>query len=248
MLRDAVDEVCHYVPEGEGSDLLRRSIQKFFARSLGERDYHAYEAVQLGLQLPLVIPMLPIISLNTTGSRPLKPWRELSGADREDAPVHYDSRVDKFNKRLQLVRGQRQKGDLSVTLEEVRHVSLYEFWWKYSVCKGRVRRSQRPVCLMVTPCFGADCANVEHPSHEGYARTAVIAYWRHMPTAERHARICEVMARAGVKAEASSCLGGTRFEAPWLAEGRYLGVRDLYARFEGTSSGDGWGLATRARA
>ena len=34
----------------EGSDLLRRSIQTSFARALGERDYHAYEAVQLGLQ------------------------------------------------------------------------------------------------------------------------------------------------------------------------------------------------------
>ena len=28
VLKDAVDEVCTYVPEGEGSDFLRRSIQK----------------------------------------------------------------------------------------------------------------------------------------------------------------------------------------------------------------------------
>ena len=35
VLKDAVDEVCTYVPEGEGSDMLRRSIQKFFARALG---------------------------------------------------------------------------------------------------------------------------------------------------------------------------------------------------------------------
>ena len=38
VLKDAVDEVCTYVPEGEGADFLRRSIQKFFARTLGERD------------------------------------------------------------------------------------------------------------------------------------------------------------------------------------------------------------------
>ena len=94
VLRDAVDEVCQYVPEGEGTDMLRRSIQKFFARSLGERDYHAYEAVQLGLQLPLVIPMMPIVSLNTTGSRPLKSSFELRGEGRENEPVHYDSRVE----------------------------------------------------------------------------------------------------------------------------------------------------------
>ncbi len=72
LLKDAVDEVCTYVPEGEGNDFLRRSIQKFFARTMGERDFHAFEAVQLGLQLPLVMPLMPVVSLNTAGSRPLK--------------------------------------------------------------------------------------------------------------------------------------------------------------------------------
>jgi hypothetical protein len=33
VLHDSVDEVCRYVPEGEGVDFLRRSIQKFFART-----------------------------------------------------------------------------------------------------------------------------------------------------------------------------------------------------------------------
>jgi len=79
VLRDAVDEVCKYVPEGEGADFLRRSIQKFFARSLGERDYHAYEAVQLGLQLPMVISLMPVVSLNTSGARPLKPRSSVEG-------------------------------------------------------------------------------------------------------------------------------------------------------------------------
>ena len=139
MLRDAVDEVCTYVPEGEGTDFLRRSIQKFFARSLGERDFHAYEAVQLGPQLPQVIPLMPVVSLNTAGTRPLKSARELRDKGEEE-PVHYDSRVDKFNKRLQLVRKQRAAGVLNVTEEEVRDLSLFEFYWKYAVFKGRVKR------------------------------------------------------------------------------------------------------------
>ena len=126
MLKDAVDEVCTYVPEGEGADFLRRSIQKFFARSLGERDYHAYEAVYLGLQLPVVIPLMPVVSLNTSGTRPLKPGWMLKDKGEEE-PVHYDSRVDKFNKRPQLVRKQRAAGFTEVGEEEVRHVSLYEF-------------------------------------------------------------------------------------------------------------------------
>eukprot|EP00959_Pyramimonas_sp_CCMP1952_P239907 5013654-Pyramimonas_sp.AAC.1 len=53
VLDDAVNEVCAYVPEGEGTDFLRRSIQKFFARMLGDRDYHCYEVALLGLRLPM---------------------------------------------------------------------------------------------------------------------------------------------------------------------------------------------------
>ena len=240
VLKDAVDEVCQYVPEGEGSDFLRRSIQKFFARSLGERDYHAYEVVQLGLQLPLVIPMMPIISLNTTGTAPVKPYYELHGPDKDDTPVHYDSRVDKFDKRRKLVQDQLARGDDSIKPEEVKHLSLFEFWWKYSVYKGRVRRSTRPVCLMVTPCFSADCANVEHANHEGYARAAVIAYWRHMARDERLARITAV---DGAKSVNPVCFGETSFEQPWDNEGRYLGVRDLYMKFGAPEKVDGWGMA-----
>ena len=73
--------------------------------------------------------------------------------------------------------------------EEVRDVSLYEFWWKYNVIKSRVKKCSRPVCLMVTPCFSAGCANAEHPSHESYARAMVVAHWRHMSSSRRHAMI-----------------------------------------------------------
>ena len=251
VLKDAVDEVCTYVPEGEGADFLRRAIQKFFARCLGERDYHLYEAMQLGMQLPLVIPLMPVISLNTAGARPLKSSFEMKDKG-PDEPVHYDSRVDKFNKRLQLVRQQIARGDESVTVEEIQHVSLYEFWWKYNICRGRLRRSARPVCLMVTPCFSADCANVEHACHESYARSAVIAYWRHMSTAERADRIAREMGKIDQKALSLALVGGTRFEEPPCnaaapREDRYLGVRDLYWQFDVEQGKRGcddcWGLA-----
>ena len=57
VLRSAMDEVSKYSVEGEGVDLMRRSLQKFYARCLGERSYGVFEAVRLGLGLPLVIPM-----------------------------------------------------------------------------------------------------------------------------------------------------------------------------------------------
>ena len=56
VLRVAVDQVCKYEPEHQGTDLLRRSLQKVFARTLGERDFGIFEAVHLGLRLPLVFP------------------------------------------------------------------------------------------------------------------------------------------------------------------------------------------------
>ena len=67
---------------------------------------------------------------------------------------------------------------------------------------------------MVTPSFSADCANVEHAVHEGFARMAVIAFWRHMATEERHARIREHM-RPPVKAVPEICFGATPFAPPF---------------------------------
>ena len=105
--------------------------------------------------------MMPVVSLNTSGTRPLKSGAALKGKGDEE-PVHYDSKVDQFNKRLQLVRRQRSHGDETITEEELRDLSLYEYFWKYNVFQGRIKRSGQSVCLMVTPSFSADCASVEH--------------------------------------------------------------------------------------
>ena len=147
--------------------------------------------------------------------------------------MHYDSRVDKFNKRLQLVRKQRGNGDESIAEEDVRALSLYEFWWKFLVYRGRVKWSMRRVCVMATPSFSADYANVEHAAHKSYALAAVIAYWRHMPTVERHAKVDAVL---GVRALDRICFGATSFLEPSAIAGapleeRYLGIRDLYFKF-----------------
>ena len=69
VLRGAMEEVCKYMPEDGVTDLLRRSFQKCFARTIGERDYGIFEAAHLGLRLPLVFPLLPMVSLSTLGTR-----------------------------------------------------------------------------------------------------------------------------------------------------------------------------------
>jgi hypothetical protein len=91
VLSDAVDDVCRFVPKEQ--DFLRRSIQRFFARTLGERDYHVYEAVHVGLGLPLVVPLMPVVTLNTSGARAMKSRCLLKDAP-PDTPVHYDSKLD----------------------------------------------------------------------------------------------------------------------------------------------------------
>ena len=98
VLRDAVDEVCRYTGEGSGIDLLRRSLQKFYARTVGERDYTIFEAVQLGLSLPMMIPCMPVVGLNTLGTRSMKTSAQLRGADEEE-PATWDGKVDKFDRR-----------------------------------------------------------------------------------------------------------------------------------------------------
>ena len=67
---------------------------------------------------------------------------------------------------------------------------------------------------MLTPAYSADCANVEHACHENYARSCVIAFWRHMATSERHQMIEEMMQR-DVKAVDRVLWGGTKFEHPF---------------------------------
>ena len=65
VLSGAVDDVCRFVSREQ--DILRRCIRSLFVRSLGERDYHVYEAVHVGLGFPYVFPLLLAVSLNTSG-------------------------------------------------------------------------------------------------------------------------------------------------------------------------------------
>ena len=132
VLDAAVAEVCKYAPDNEGVDLLRRSLQKFYARTLGERDFGLFEAVHLGLRLPLVTPLVEVMTLNTLGTRRFKTLAEAS-ADGHDGPATWDSKVDKFDMRRALVAADKRR---AVALSEVEHTSLYEF---HRVCI-RLRR------------------------------------------------------------------------------------------------------------
>ena len=65
-----------------------------------------------------------------------------------------------------------------------------------------------------------------------------------MTTDERKTRIREVLSKYDIKAAETTVLkGGTRFEEPSSAEGRYLGIADLCLKFDGSSRRDGWEFA-----
>ena len=78
LLREVVAEVCRYTPEGNGADLFRLSLQKVYSRTVGGRDYGLFEAVHLGLQLPLVLSLVDLVTLNTHGTRAVKPRHMVS--------------------------------------------------------------------------------------------------------------------------------------------------------------------------
>ena len=96
VLKDAVSEVCKFLPEEESGKVLWKSLQKFYSRTLGERDYGIFEAVHVGLSLPLVFSAMPVVSLNTAGTRAVKQGKRLEGLGDGDAVVE-ESEVDRFD-------------------------------------------------------------------------------------------------------------------------------------------------------
>ena len=63
--------------------------------------------------------------------------------------MEWDSKVDFFDKRLELWRAMaRRERGTRVAQEEVAHLSLFEFYWKYHVKGTRIRRCERDVALM----------------------------------------------------------------------------------------------------
>jgi hypothetical protein len=221
-------------------DYLRKALQKFYSKSIGGRDFSMFEAVHLGLDLPFVFPLMPVVSLNTLGSRRLKTAAEMErDGGGDDAPVSWESKVDKFDKRLAITRKQFAKdGDAKLAEMEacVRDTSLYEFFWKYYVTRCRLVPANQTWALMVTPRMAASCALVSHDRHAAYARVCVVAYWRHMPTKKRY----DLIGRGPLADNVGDVRrwGGTIFEEPGLVGGaplleRCLGVGDLVHAFEG---------------
>ena len=113
-------------------------MQKVYARTLGGRDFHLFEAMQLGLRLPLVFPFMDVVSLNVMGPRVMKTRAQLAQDPRgEDAVMEWDSRVDAFDKRLELwQKMQRARRGADIRLEQFENVSLFEFYWKFCMARG----------------------------------------------------------------------------------------------------------------
>ena len=236
-LRVAAEEVCKYTKEGEPVDFFRKALQKFYAKSIGDRDFTMFESVYVGMGLPTVFQLLPVITVNTLGTRRLKSKAEMDrDGGGDEAAVTWESKIDKFNRRGPLVRKQYEKegrAKVAEMLAAVRDTSLYEFFWKYYVHRDKLHAANQAWALMVTPGMAASSAQSFHDRHEAYARMCVVAFWRHMPTIERYE-----LARAKGIAVDSRKWGGTFFGIPAVTaatglETRCLGIGDLVDAFEG---------------
>ena len=115
-------EVATSRPGGEGVDMLRKSPPGVFAKALGDRVCGIRGAVHVGLRLPLVFSLVGCVSLDTSGARVLRS-REQVREGEDDAPVAWDSKLDKFDKRAEIVLNQQGKPG-AVQLDEVEHTSL----------------------------------------------------------------------------------------------------------------------------
>ena len=80
VLRSAVDEVCKYCQDGEPLDLLRRALQKVYTKTLGGRDYGVFEAVHLGLGLPMVFAAIADRYLEYGWGAGCEDWQASCGA------------------------------------------------------------------------------------------------------------------------------------------------------------------------
>ena len=150
VLAAAADEVCKFELESEGVDMLRKALQQVFSKTVGDRDYGIFEAVHLGLRLPLIFSLADVLSLNTMGARVLRSRTLLRDAD-DSAPVTWDSKIDVFDERKERVLRRAGRGRSDLALGDVRDASLYEFWWESHQVRGRLVRSAQTRVLMVTP-------------------------------------------------------------------------------------------------
>ena len=77
--------------------------------------------------------------------------------------MSWESKVEKFDQRLALVRKQYGKASKEVQDTEegrIRDLSLYEFYWKYYVHRGRIVEANQTWALMVTPSMPASSAQI----------------------------------------------------------------------------------------
>ena len=73
--------------------LTRMGLRKLFSKTIGGRGYGIFEAVHVGLGLPLIFPLMPVDTLNTQGTRVLKSGKY--SADLRDGEwAVWDSQLD----------------------------------------------------------------------------------------------------------------------------------------------------------
>ncbi len=75
VVPEVMDELCRYGTDGE-RDLLKQTCSKVFSRNIGNRDVTILEAVHMGMNLPMIMAQMSVVTFNTLGTRRVKPYVE----------------------------------------------------------------------------------------------------------------------------------------------------------------------------
>ena len=168
---DDVLQAVHQYEEADGiHDLWRRTIMKFYAKVIGDREYSLLETVHFGLCLPPTLSSFSrVISVSVSNWAALK-----RGVSRQnltsDERVTYLSKLEVFDGRGDLPRSPH------VSDEDLSNLSFYAFWRMYDYRHGKIVRRRGEHIVAVNGVGWPAMAARSHPEHEDYCRKTLYAY------------------------------------------------------------------------
>ena len=170
LFEDVLKDVERYEHEDGHVDLWRRTIQKFYNRVIGNRDYTLFEVVRYGIRLPPILSSFgDVHNASVSSWRALKPAKTLRFQGDDDAATTMN-KMEMFSVRATLKRPRTIRED------DLRNLSFYAFWRLYYYQGSSLHRRQRERMLSVTGAGYPKQAARTHAHHESYAQRTLYAY------------------------------------------------------------------------
>ena len=170
LFEDVLKDVELYEREDGHVDLWRRTIQKFYNRVIGNRDYTLFEVVRYGIRLPPILS-----SFGEVHNASLSSWKALKPAKAirflgEEEDVRTMNKMEMFSARATLKRPR------TISENDLRNLSFYAFWRLYYWQGSSLHKRQRERMLSLSGAGHPKQAARTHAQHESYAQRTLYAY------------------------------------------------------------------------